>query len=333
VRWSGFALAAALAAGSGCILNPVDLGSHDEFEAEFELFWQTVDRHYAGFPVSSVDWAQVRDQYLPAVDTLSSQADFVAICWDMAEPLHDMAVSVGLGEDTLAFIPDLQCNCDSTVLWQYLQPAGFQWFTGENWGWCLLEGAVYVLILEWTSTMVLAEMDDVLAQHPEASALVLDIRLNSGDGSSVRIAEVARRFNDEVRVGYYKAGRDGPGHEDFGEPLPRMIYTRAGGFDAPVYLLSGEACTRTSEEFACACGRIPAVTLVGDTTAGQVGWGFARSLPGGAWFTLADSTVLDPDMEFLQGSGVPPDVFVEAGPDQFQQGVDPVLEHVLEMIR
>lgn len=319
-------------ASAACLFDPVDLGAHDDFRAEFDLFWQTMDREYVGFAFADTDWDSAYTAASAMVDTVSSQYSLCVILSGMMQPFADAGMHVTLsGSYSWSYAPEIEVNCDSTVLFDnYLVPQGFVWFAGGDWGWCMFGDVIYLLVYQWDSGLVMPNLDAVLEEHPEAAALLIDIRLNGGSGSSTRIGELCRRFNDQTRTGYYYVGRGGPGRTDFGDPVPRQINTRAGYFDEPVVLLTGEQCSRISEEFAAMCRTIPGVTIIGDTTMGQVGHTITYALPGNTSFSFPDTTILAGDsVLWLQEAGLPPDLYVEATEEQFAAGVDPVLEYAL----
>jgi len=319
----------------GCnLFEPADLGTHDDYSAEFELVWQTFDRHYAGFIFTDADWSAAHEYYSALVDTVTSQDGLAAILADMLSLLQDPSIYLQSPEGAITFpFPlEIEPNCDEGVLMGYLEQAGLHWFIPDVWGYAVFQDSIpYVVILAWTGGMYPQDLSDLLDDYPDAPALIIDERLAPG-GNQLGMRQIAMRFNDRKRVGFYTVGRNGPGHGDLCDPIPYYVYGMSGYFDKPVAVIIGEADKGTSQRFAAMCGEIPSVTLIGDTT-----WAYAdffsslQALPGGWSYSLPDSTVVLADSStWLNGLGVAPDIYVEATEEDFAQGVDPVLEYAVD---
>ncbi|NLP05506.1 hypothetical protein GX411_06125 [Candidatus Fermentibacteria bacterium] len=328
------ALLLAAVLGASCLFEPVDLGEHGEFAAEFDLAWQTVDRTFPGFLFTPVDWDETYRNCSPFVDTVTTQMGLVELLASMTAPLEDATIrfmSPGGGILVQPFVPQIEPNFDMDVLWDYLEPAGFSWFQYDAWGACMFDSVPYVMIQSWSPGMSLTSLDDFLDAHPGAVAVIIDIRMNGGAGSGQRIAEIGRRFNDQTRVGYFSVGRDGPEWDDLCDPVPRLVHSRADWCQVPLVVLVGENCGWVSEEFACIASELPLAVLMGDTTQGQCSDCKAYELAGSWTMWLPDSTILQSDtVTWVQGRGIPPDIFVDATEEQFSQGIDPVLEYALD---
>jgi hypothetical protein len=326
---------AAVLASSGCSLfDPADLGEHEDFQAEFELLWNAFDGQYAGFGFTDADWDLLYETYSARIDTVTSQEGFALLMHDMLSPLQDPAVLIysPFGEVDSTFSPGILQNCDSTVLMSYLEPAGIEWFTPGVWGYSIFQDSIpYVFILNWTSGMYAQDITELLELYPDAPALIIDQRLARG-GSQTQLRQVGMRFNDQMRVGFYTVGRDGPEHDDFCEPRAYVVHSLPSSFDGPVAILIGEANSGAAQRFAAMADEIPSVTLIGDTT--LTGADFrsgVTALPGNWSYALPDSTVLLADSStWLSDVGVSPDIYVEATEDDFSQGIDPVLEFAVD---
>ncbi len=330
-------LAACLALGSSCLFEPVDLGGWDAFGNEFELVWQTADEIYPAFVASSVDWQALYDEYSPVIDTVTTHAGALQAISDMFAPLQDYTIVLFSSEGFyLPYAPELDPNYDWDVLVSYLLPAQFEYFQEDYWGGCMFDSIPYVMIHYWFELSP-DLLDVFLAAHPDAPALIIDIRMNNGFiggaywNEEPLLGEVARRFNDVMRTGFFAVGRSGPGHGDL-YLMPRMIPRRTEWFDRPVAVLVGGENMLLSEEFACMVTQLPNAVLIGDTTAGQASLHYESfALPGGWIMNLPDSTILMADSTtWVHGRGVPPDIHVEATEDQFAQGIDPVLEYAIK---
>ncbi|MBN1434682.1 hypothetical protein JW921_07980, partial [Candidatus Fermentibacterales bacterium] len=83
----------------------------------------------------------------------------------------------------------------------------------------------------------------------------------------------------------------------------------------------------------CEMAELPQVELVGDTTLGAAnGPPVAWLLPESWYATCPERTVLRPDTAVIESHGIPPGVVVDASEEDFQNGVDPVLEHAFKCL-
>lgn len=321
----------AVLGSSGCSLfDPAELGEHEDFRAEFELVWDAFDSQYPAFGLTPVDWDESYATYSARIDTVTSQAGFSTVVCDMLGGLQDATILLCPPDAP----PESTCaagavsNYDYDVLMSYLEPAGFQWFIPNTWGYAVFQDSIpYVVILQWTSGIYPADLNDLLELYPDAPALIIDQR-PAHNGSQTAMRYIASNFNDEMRVGFYTVGRDGPEHDDLCDPRPYVVHSLSGHFDRPVAILIGERNSGAATRFACLAAEIPSVTLIGDTTLvhGNFSSGLL-GLPGGWSYTMPDSTVLLADSAtWLTGIGVEPDIFVDATSEDFSQGIDPVLE-------
>ena len=327
------AVLASLAAS--CAFEPLDLGEVDEYGTFFDLVWRTFDRHYVGFEWIGLDWAQQYDTYSAGIDTVSSMTGLVLLLQQMLIPLQDHDILLSFGGDSFptCSLGPIEPNYDWDVLWTgYMEPAGFQWFIYDVWGWCALDSTVpYVLIKEWSAAIYARDLENVIEAYPDAPGMIVDVRPTSG-GSPMRIREVMKRLNDELRLGFYLAERNGPGHDDLYLD-PYNIYTVPGHFQGPIAMLIGETCEGACERFALMGEMVPQITLIGDTTRGDISELIYRMLPGGSYSVPWLTVVLADTSGTLQGRGVFPDIFVE-----YREGGaspptdDPVLEYALDWV-
>ncbi|MDM7993488.1 MAG: S41 family peptidase [Candidatus Fermentibacter sp.] len=319
-------LAAAMLLASCDVFDPVDLGSEDDLMSEFELVWRTFDRYYVNFHLSDADWDALHAEYGAMAEQAMSQADIENILFEMCAELEDPGISIG---DSSTHPLEVTPNCDSVVLMTYLEPQGFVWMHQDAWGYCMFGNTIYFLLLSLYVNN--AELDEVIASHPEIEEMIFDARMSEGDTFGAPLGEICRVFNREAVVGYFTISRSGPGHEDFCPLHPRYVSRSMDSFTGPVAVLIGEGNMHVSEQFACMVSEIPNATTMGDTTMRRPDVVWSYELPGLGGYSMPDSTIIRADSTtWVRQAGVPPDVFVEATEADFAAGVDPVLEHALE---
>jgi len=74
--------------GMASIVMAADL-TPEQFEADFDVVWRSVDRDYAYFDVKQTDWAAVRAIYRPRAREVKSTAEFVGLLERVLEELYD----------------------------------------------------------------------------------------------------------------------------------------------------------------------------------------------------------------------------------------------------
>ena len=333
MRSTSVTLAAALLLAAACGMQPLELGDADEYRTLFDLAWLTYDQEYVGFEWRGVDWQEQYQIYVERADTVTSMAGLAEVLQEMLTPLQDHQIFINV-MDTLYYqtyyLPPPEPNHNWDALWAaYLEPAGFQWFSENDWGWCVLDSMIpYFLIRDWNGDIYPHDMDEVMEAYADAPAMIVDVR-PSLNHTTTHVRQIIRRFNDELRLGFYYAWRNGPDHDDvYLEPFD--IFAYPGHFEGPVAVLTGENWSAPSELFALMGKQIPQVTLIGDTTRGSVSTNVAFELPGG-FFSVPWYTVVLPDTsDMLQCRGVYPDILVEYEYDETGVYGDNVLEYAIE---
>ena len=61
----------------------------EQFEADFDALWLSLDRNYAYFDVKQTDWAAVRSIYRPNARKVKTRAEFVGLLERVLEELYD----------------------------------------------------------------------------------------------------------------------------------------------------------------------------------------------------------------------------------------------------
>jgi hypothetical protein len=335
-RAGAAALLAALAVGlsAGCIDDPVEYGTYNVLIAELSLAWNTVDRHYVGFGQAGADWDQSWETAKAKMDTVVSTRGLGRVLEQMLGELDDPGVSAGgyrSGASGRGGRLSTAPNVDSTVLAAYLDSLGFQQIQA-GWGYCMVaDSTVPLFVITGWSGFSWGIFDQHFDSLKTAPGMVIDIRMAPSSEYSFLASMpklIANRFADEVRAGYFRQYRTGSDREELCEPLPCIIHPR-GGFTGPTLILAGPQNARLSERFVSMMGSLPHVTLAGDTTAGNADPASIYLLETGH-IAFPDTAILAWDSLRIHRNGLAADVVVPAGPEDFAQGVDPVLEYALD---
>lgn len=299
--------------------------------AIFDQVWQDFDRYYAHFAVSGVDWGAVRERFRPQAQAAVGETALARAIAGMLLELHDPHVTLYTPwaeyQDWSTYREGAyQGSLVSRYVSTTASPSG-RILYGRMAG----EGVGYIRIPSFEGEDWGAEIDPVLEALAGVRGIVLDIRCNTGgiDGTA---RTVAQRFVDREGVAEYVAYRSGPGHEDFGPPIPVTVSPAGRRFTGPVVLLTDRGIFSAAEQFVLFMRLAAHLTIVGDTTAGASGRPITRELPNGWSYRLSTWVSYTASHEAYEGIGLPPDVVVRPLPGDAGRGIDRVLEAALATI-
>ncbi len=172
-------------------------------------------------------------------------------------------------------------------------------------------------------------MDRIIADLSEASAIILDVRLNGGGFDNLGMS-IAGRFTDKRHLAFTKQARDGSGvtprQEFFVEPEGRIQFTR------PVYVLTSARTASAGDIFAMCMRNLPNVTLVGQPSTGILSDNLKKHLPNGWVTTISNEYYCSADGKLFEGPGVPVDVETPVFMEQeFTAGYHKAVDKALEL--
>src|SRR6185503_5452749 len=80
--------------------NPASqsLSPKDRIEV-FETIWKTINDEYYDSSFNGVDWAAVRERYLPRVEAAKTDGEFYALINQALRELHDIHTAVAAPDD------------------------------------------------------------------------------------------------------------------------------------------------------------------------------------------------------------------------------------------
>ena len=149
-----------------------------------------------------------------------------------------------------------------------------------------------------------AALDEAIAVFRGARAVIVDVSYNLGghDGLAQR---VAARFADERRLAYTKIAY---GARDL-EPQPFHVHpSKRARYLGPVYLVTSDITVSAGEVFALLMRALPNVVHVGTRTRGALSDQIEKPLPNGWQLSLSAEIYRDPQGEWYELRGVPPQV-------------------------
>ena len=176
-------------------------------------------------------------------------------------------------------------------------------------------------------------VDEALEALADTWAMIVDLRFNGG-GDELLAREIAGRFLDQERVYSVNRYRNGPKHDQCGPWLERKCAPRGPWrYESPVIVLQGQRTMSSAESLALMFAQCPQVTTMGDRTAGSSGNPRMVETRGKIKVRLPRWDDRDPQQNVIEGKGIPPEVQVDAKPEELTKTSDPVFKKALATLR
>lgn len=304
----------------------------EEAVAIFRDAWEAFDEQYAMFGIKpGVDWEALRERYEPLARDAETAEEVAGVIALLLAHLEDLHVWVRCGE---AWFPgynrfrvtNANWNATKATLEEIEERKGLAFGRTDD-------GLGYVNVFNLSTPDLDVAFDEALKALGDTTGLVLDLRFNGG-GDELLGRRLAGRFLGEPAVYSKNRYRSGPGHDDLGDVLERVVEPRGPWrYAAPVVVLQGEKTMSSAESLVLMLAQGPGVTTMGDRTAGSSANPRRLELPHGIVVNLPRWLDLTPDGAPIDRVGVAPDV--PAGgrhPGDFRRA-DPVMEAALAYLR
>ncbi len=330
----------------GCLHSPQSL---DVLSPDMEGFVSLFVRYEERCPYfahKELDWAAHMGNYYPLASQCETEDEMAEVVADMMTVLQDPVICLRkydeLGtviEEVYPYSREYEKNYDMDVLVEhYLEPNGWAgWEQGyiEGFGWC--DPALLPYIFMNTMPNVPSVLDTLDAFITECIALnvpavIIDVRMNPHSGLSYCGRDLMGRFAEKAYPGAIYRSRDGPEYDSYTDNRPVVYPAGPAQYKGTVIVLVGENCRGRSENMLASFINFPNVVLVGDTTGGSVSR-FSLTQITDHWSCASVyRTILTYDNHWIEGAGLPPDIYVETTEGDFAAGVDPVLDYAIEML-
>jgi hypothetical protein len=300
-------------------------------EGNFEALWQIIDQHYCflGYKQQEygLDWDEIHATYANRITADMTSKQLFDVLSDMLNELRDGHVNL-VAKDRVSqyreWYDAYPRNFSDSIQSNYL---GRDYYYASGLKYCILEDNIgYVYCSSFESGIGNGNLDQIMSTLAICNGLIIDVR-NNGGGALTTAERLAQRFtNERVLVGYmsYKTGK---GRNDFS--TPEAIYmdppTDRVRWQKPVVVLTNRRSYSATNDFVNRMHCLPQVTLMGDRTGGGSGLPFTSELPNGWSVRFSASPIYNAKMEHIE-FGIDPDVKVDISSEDYQRGVDTIIE-------
>lgn len=296
-------------------------------QAVFEMIWGQMDRFYAGFSASTINWDEVYQLYQAQVSPNLAEQPFFDLMAQMLDTLRDSHIRLKRANQSVGFSPEFSSQFDEEVLRTYLtQQSSHAMYT---YGKVNPETGYFHIDTFEGHHSGYEHIDEILDELSDCTGIIIDVRRNAG-GDENWARYVAGKFYEQNHVYSYYQVRNGPDHDDLSEAVyqecPQAPNART---DVNLVLLIDNTVGSAGEDFVMMLQQIPGITLIGTTTAGLPGGvptqaelpnGWTLQIPIAAQFTLDGTPLLH--------QGITPDIQVA----QAIPGRDMLIERAIEFL-
>ncbi len=309
-------------------------------EGNFEALWQIVDEHYCYFDYKAneygLDWDAVYNKYKKRANEVTTVFEQFNVFADMLAELRDGHVNLISDFDNARYWDWRErypANYSDSLERKYL---GIDYFIAGG-----LKYKVFVRDADSIGYMRVASFNTSFSENnltyalylmQNCKGLIIDLRSNGG-GMLTLAEKLVARFTEEKLLTGYMRHKIGKGHSDFSDYEAQYVQPFNGiRWKKSVVVLTNRgvfsAANDCVNKFRC-CKN---VTIVGDKTGGGGGLPFTSELPNGWIVRFSACPTYDvnkQDIEF----GIAPDYKVEINNDDYQRGIDTILEYAIQILR
>lgn len=301
------------------------------YRSNFETLWNIVDTRYCYLDLKRINWDSVRTVYEArlANDTLDEITFFDAMAEMLAE-LKDGHVNLYSSFDRSRYwnwFTDYPANFNESLIFNenYL---GLDYRSVNGLRYKSIAGGKvgYIYYESFGSGFSDANIRYIFQQFiPCENGLIIDVR-NNGGGSADLSGRLASYFFERDTVNMYLQHKNGPGHNDFSEPVPmKTIAHKTIRWTRPVVVLANRASYSATNLFVSRMKDAPKAIVIGDKTGGGGGMPLSNELPNGWMVRFSASPMYNGSMQHIE-FGIDPDIKVVLDSADVVKGRDTLID-------
>lgn len=312
----------------------------DTPSGNLEFLWKILDRHYCFFDEKKaeygVDWDEVRARYAAQVTPGMTNMQLFDLCAQMLAELRDGHVNLTASHDMARYWKwneDFPVNYSDSIMRRYI---GTDYRMASGIKYRVLEDPAgnigYMRVATFENGIGTGNLSEIFRAFSLCKGVVVDVRGNGG-GMITSAERLAECFVVEKTTVAYMRHKDGPGHNDFSSLKAVKISPSEGArWLRPVVVLTSRGTYSAANTFVMYVKDLPQVTVIGDRTGGGAGMPFNSELPNGWIVRFSACPMYDINKQSTE-EGIDPDVKVDISSDDWQRGVDTILDTALQRLR
>ena len=323
-----------LLVSTACMEVPTGVTPSNPLTTDFVTVWDEFESKYPEFPLKGINWELMYGKYLQFAEEAETIDDVMMnAIFPMLAELKDrhLLLMNPQGDYIITYDPEITPNYNQAVLnSNYLGANGWNYFN-RGVGFCNPDSLPYMAIKSWLPELNIERINEFISLCEDLPVLIIDVRMNGG-GTNQDVGYVVGRFTRESILGWIYRERSGPDYNDCQNWDVINVPTGLFQYTGTVILLLGPASASTTEMFAARMNELPNVISIGDTTMGinvcstwlefSSGW----LVKCGVW------SARTADYEPIEGYGIQPDIFVEATQEDFDNGIDPIMDYAIDLM-
>ncbi len=321
-----------------CMQSPTESISGGVYTQTFIEAWDAADSLFCCFTMKKINWEQCYSHHMHHSLMALSDTEFRQVLLGLLGELKDHQAFIVIdGERYDAYEGYFQNNFLLSTISRYFEPYGGLTLDPGRFRYSdPSDGMAYLQFPYWSEEFFSPERFHTVfdSLFLDVDRLIVDVRMNDGQGEGLPCLEVAGRFSSTQWTGWYTSSRNGPSHDNLTPLQPFSVApTGNGHFTGQVYLLTGGRCAESTEYFVCAMEALPNVTVIGERTRGSAGEAAFIPLSNGWVAGIPAQIVYSSDMAPILEQGINPDIEVLTSSEDLSGGIDPVLDYVFSLMQ
>ncbi len=308
----------------------------DESGSNFESYdylTKTIDARYSLFDIKDVDWELAKDEYRALINDSLSDQDFLKVMGHLIGNLEDGHTNIyGVFDYTRYWdwYLNYPSNYDPELIERHYLNKNY-WRTGP-FSHTIIDSIAYIYYGSFSTPISGKHLNFLLDRIAPMKGVVFDIR-NNGGGKLSNVKRLLSAFADTTRVSHDFYFKNGPGKDDFSEPIKYKIKPHKKAFNKkPVVVLTNRKSYSAATFFPSGMQVFPHVTLMGDHSGGGGGVPYHFELPNGWIFRLSATRTIDSKGQNIE-PGITPEIEAFLDEKAARKGVDTVIEKAIVFIK
>lgn len=302
----------------------------------FYSLWKTLDERYCFFPEKEkeygLDWDSVYAKYSKRVAYTMNNEQLFEVCDSMLRNLRDGHVNLTAAHNTARYwewFENYPTNYSDSIERIYLG-TDYRITSGIKYR-ILPDHIGYMRVPTFENGFGSGNLSEIFRYFAACEGVIVDVRNNSG-GMLTSAEKLAGCFvNSKTLVGYM-CHKTGPGHNDFSSKEPLYVSPAEGiRWQKPVAVLTNRQTYSAANSFVMYMKHLPNVIIVGDRTGGGAGMPFNSELPNGWTVRFSACPMYDVNRECTE-SGIDPTEKVNIVSEDYDNGIDTIIERALELL-